>query len=322
MNFTKTSKMILLLITTLFLLTACNGETKSSTEETLKIGLLRIDDSIPFYVAQEEGLFEKYHVQVELVEFKSGKDQSLALESGELDGLMTDMAVQGLIKKSGTEIKTVAMALGAKAEEGRFLVVSAPESGILTPEDLLGKTVAASNNTMMDYLLEQFERIYQLPAEDINQANIPDLMLRTTMLLEGKDIDAAILPDPLAAYAVMEGANVVIDDTQLAENLSQSVVAITDQAINDKTTAVENMLKAYFEAMTLINEQPENYRELCLNVANVPQELAQTYPTPTYSPKTIPSEEEVARIVDWLVSRQLIEKNYTYTEMVDDRFVQ
>ena len=30
--------------------------------EPLKVGLLRIDDSFPFYVAEQEGLFEKHNV--------------------------------------------------------------------------------------------------------------------------------------------------------------------------------------------------------------------------------------------------------------------
>ncbi len=72
---------------------------------------------------------------------------------------------------------------------------------------------------MMDYLVEQYETVLNLNKTAITTVNMPDLMLRTTTLLEGKDIDAAILPDPLAAYAVAEGANVVIDDTQLGEKL-------------------------------------------------------------------------------------------------------
>ena len=35
---------------------------------------------------------------------------------------------------------------------------------------------------------------------------MPNLALRTEAVLAGKDIQAAILPDPLAAYAVQQGA--------------------------------------------------------------------------------------------------------------------
>ncbi len=123
----KRLNVIAAMVLGIFLLAGCNtpGDSPQEAQTNLKIGLLRIDDSLPFYIAEQEGLFEKYGVEWELIGFSSGKDQSIALESGELDGLMTDMVVQGLLKKSGTEIKTVAMALGAVPEEGRFLVVAA-----------------------------------------------------------------------------------------------------------------------------------------------------------------------------------------------------
>ena len=39
-------------------MTGCSG-TEKAEAEALQVGLLRIDDSFPFYVAQKEGLFEK-----------------------------------------------------------------------------------------------------------------------------------------------------------------------------------------------------------------------------------------------------------------------
>ena len=227
-------KLISAAVLGMVVLSGCGASGAAPQEETaepLRVGMLRVDDSFPFYVAQKEGLFEKHQVNVELKEFSNARDQSTALQGGELDVLMTDPVVTALSIKGGTDIRIVAMALGAVPEEGRFMVISAPESGITAPEQLEGKKIAISTNTMMDYLVEQYENTLGLDKAAITTVNMPDLMLRATTLLEGKDIDAAILPDPLASYAVMGGANVVIDDTQLDVNLSQSVIAITEDAI-------------------------------------------------------------------------------------------
>lgn len=293
---------------------------ESANHEALRVGLLRIDDSFPFYVAEKEGLFEKHQVNVELKNFSSGRDQATALQGGELDVLMTDPVVAGLSIKGGSDIRIVAMALGAVPEEGRFLIVSAPDSGITTPEQLAGKKLAISNNTMMDYLVEQYENNLGLEKTAITTVNMPDLMLRTTTLLEGKEIDAAILPDPLAAYAIMEGANVVIDDTKLGENFSQSVVAVSIDKIKENHEQVAAMLDAYNEAIALINVNPENYQAFALECANVPEALAETYPTPTFTANSIPSETDIARVNAWLVERGLLEKPYQYEQMVDSSF--
>lgn len=309
------------------LLTGCGGSAAGNEQngeqgEPLKIGLLRIDDSFPFYVAEKEGLFEKHNVSVELQNFSNARDQSTALQGGELDVLMTDPVVTALSLKGGSDVRIVAMALGAVPEEGRFLIVSAPDSGITAPEQLEGKTLAISNNTMMDYLVEQYETTLGLDKAAISTVNMPDLMLRTTTLLEGKEIDAAILPDPLAAYAVAEGANVVIDDTQLGVNFSQSVVAVTTDAIDNNREAVANLLAAYNEAIEMINSNPEAYQAYALECANVPETLAETYPTPTFTANSIPGEADIALVNSWMVERGLLDAAYAYEDMVDSSFVQ
>ena len=321
MKKTKVTKIIAASLLGMMMFTGCGGEAKDNNANTepLTVGLMRIDDSFPFYVAEKEGLFEKYNVAVELQNFSNARDLSTALQGGELDALMTDTVVTGLSIKGGADVRIVAMALGAVPEEGRFLVISAPDSGITAPEQLAGKNVAISNNTMMDYLIDQFEK--ELGLENMTTVNMPDLMLRTTTLLEGKDIDAAILPDPLAAFAVAEGANIVIDDTKLGENLSQSVVVVTKENIDDNRAQVEAMLAAYNEAIALINENPDKYRTFALECANVPEALAETYPTPTFTANCVPTEAQIARVNDWLVEKELLTEAYTYEQMVDDSFI-
>ncbi|WP_249662408.1 hypothetical protein, partial [Lysinibacillus fusiformis] len=87
------------------------------------------------------------------IEFGSASDQSKTMEAGELDGMMTDMIVQNLIKKGGLDVKTIALALGATEKEGRFLVVSSPQSAIVEPKQLEGQSVMIAENTMIDYIM-------------------------------------------------------------------------------------------------------------------------------------------------------------------------
>lgn len=287
---------------------------------TIKAGVLRIDDSIPLYVADRDGLFEIYGVRVELIEFGSASDQIKAAEAGEIDFLMTDMVVLCLLKKGGADFRAVTMALGANAGEGRFLVVSAPESGIYEPSDLHGATIAISENTMMDYLVEQYEIISGLNSNEIEKLHIPNLSLRLDTLLEGQ-VDAAILPDPLAAFAAAHGANVVIDDTDLGVNLSQSVFVASSRLIAEDPDLVEILVEALGAAMEKINNSPDDYREFCLEVANVPAEISGDYPVPSYTPNAVPGSDEVQRVVDWMLSRGLLQEGFAYDEIVDDSFI-
>ena len=238
----------------------------------------------------------------------------------ELDVVMNDMVVQSLMKKADTDTKVVSLAFGADQTEGRFVVAAAPDSGITEPADLEGKRVAISTNTMMEYLMDQYESYYKLDAESIELVNMPDLMLRVETLLSGNDIDAAILPDPLATFALSKGAVSVIDDTTLEENFSQSVYLATDDFLTNHKPALDGFMDVLFAAMTDINENPDKYRDLLMEKANVPEELRDTYPMPTYSPGTVPSEQEVARLEAWLVENQLLDKVYSYYDLVDTTY--
>ena len=305
-------------------LAGCSSNGTSGTGDAeaalVRIGVLRIDDSIPLFVAGRDGLFEQKGVRVELIGFGSPMDQMRAAEAGEIDFLMTDMVVLSLLKLGQADFRVVQTALGANAAEGRFLVVSAPNSGILQPEDLHGATIAISENTMMDFLVEQFERVLGLDGTRIGKLHIPSLSLRMEALLEGR-VDAAILPDPLAAFAVHMGANTVIDTTKLDENLSQSVFAVSKRLIDENPDLVQRLVGAVLQAMEAINDNPDLYREYCLEIANVPHEIAGGYPVPTYSPDTVPNREEVQRVMDWMVSRGLISEAFEYEEVVDSRFI-
>lgn len=296
-------------------------EPKEEAAGTIRVGVLSIADSLPIFAAEQEGMFEAAGLDVEVFPFKSSSDQSKAIEAGEIDIAMNDMIVQSLMKKADTNTKVVSMAFGASPEEGRFVIVAAPNSGIASPEDLEGKRIAISTNTMMEYLVDQYASYYSLDTDFMELVNMPDLMLRVETLLAGKDIDAAILPDPLASFAIEKGGISVIDDTTLDENFSQSVYLVTDEFSTNHKKELDTFMTVLEDSMTDINENPDKYRALLLEKAKVPEALQDTYPMPTYSPGTVPTEQEVARLEAWMVEKKMIEKVYSYLDLVDTSYV-
>ena len=115
MNKNHLKKLISAAVLGMVVLTGCGVNDAAPQEETaepLRVGMLRVDDSFPFYVAEKEGLFEKHNVNVELKEFSNARDQSTALQGGELDVLMTDPVDPvkdiGFLRGSGDGIDIIA----------------------------------------------------------------------------------------------------------------------------------------------------------------------------------------------------------------------
>lgn len=291
---------------------------QSQTRGPVRIGVLQIADSFPLYVAVEEGLFQKYGLDVEIIEFQSASDQSVAYEAGELDGMMTDMIVQSLINKSSAEdgMKTVAMAFGGDASEGRFIVASSPDSGISAPEQLAGSKIGISENTMLEYLVGRYLEDLGVDLSSVELVNIPKLTLRLDLLMEGSDIQAAILPDPLAIEAESRGCGTVIDDTKLGKNYSQSVVTLRKTLIEDGAGTLDAFRNAYNEAVGMINADPDSFLDLFYEKANVAEPLRGKYGVPSYTPDCVPTEEDVASIEEFMVKKGLLDSPFSYEEMV------
>ena len=289
-----------------------------SGQEELSIGVLKIADSFPVYAAQEEGIFQKKGLKVNIVEFQSASDQSVAYEAGKLDGMMTDMIVQSLVNKSTGDkgMKTVAMAFGGTQEEGRFLLVSTPGSSVKKPQDLKGCKIGISENTMMEYLVTSYLKDLDVDLSQVELVNVPKLTQRLDSVIEGKDIQAAILPDPLAMEAEARGCNTVIDDTKLGKNYSQSVFTLSNEVIENKPEIADKYVAAINEAIDEIDKDPDHFADLFAEKANVAPAVRDKYTVPSYTASCVPTEDEVSSIEDWMVSKGLIDKAYTYDEMV------
>lgn len=298
----------------------CGCGAKEAKGESMKIGVLRTADSIPLYVAENERLFEKYGIDVELVEFGSASDQSKAMEAGAIDAMMTDMIVQCLLEKGGAEVRTIRTALGVHAAEGKFLVVTASDSELYEVTDLEGASVAISEGTMMEYLVDSYCAELGINLDKVEKVNIPSLSLRYETVMEGADIDCAILPDPLGDYAVMNGARCIIDDSQLENNYSVTVIIVTKELIDEQREITEKFVSAYDEAVDMLNDSLDNYKELIFDVANVPKDMRDIYVVTEYPKNSVPGSEEVEGVVEWMKNKGLIDNEYTYEEVVDASF--
>jgi len=298
-------------------------EPSSDTKKQLaiKLGMLRIEDNLPFYAAEHDNIFEKKGLNIELVTFNSARERDIALEAGEIQGELADILAAALLKKGGTPVKIVSLGLGATPQEGRFAILAAPESGITVPQQLSNIPIAVSQHTIIHYLAEEMLKEAGLDPAEVKLLNIPDLNLRFEALLAGKDVKAALLPDPLATLAEKSGAKVIVDDTKLKANLSQTVIIFNDSTLEKHPLEVQKILQAYQEAASNLNNHPERYHELILDKARIPRQLENTYRIPVYSPLQLPTSEMVDRVMAWMAGKELLIKPYTYEEIVAPGFI-
>lgn len=314
----KISTIMLIVIVMLVLGGCSNNEKEDKTQQAGKlqnitIGIMPDVDSIPFIIAQEKGYFKEEGLTVTLKSFKSAMDRDSAMQSGNLDGAISDMLAETFAKSGGFDMVITSLTNGSYK-----LVVNKDETA-MSIKDLKNKDVGISKNTIIEYVTDKILVEGGLTSVDINKIIIPQIPTRLEMLQNGK-IAAATLPEPLATIAVKNGGKIINSSDKLGIN--PGVLIFTGKAVNEKEQEIQAMYRAYNKAVDYLAQEPmENYVDMLIEKSGFPKEVKGSLILPQYKKPIVPNPKDIEDVIVWLQSRQLITKGYSYKELVDDRFV-
>jgi len=291
----------------------------NAAAQSLKIGLLQIEDSVPFYVAEKEGYFQQEQIDVELIPFLSALERDSALIAGAIDGAISDPIGALLLDKGEGILKITSLGLGKTPAEGIFAILAAPDSEIKTIEDLKGAEIAVSNATIIEYVTDRLLEMQGFSPDEIKKVEVKKMPIRMQMLLSGT-VKAATLPEPLASIAAGKGATILTTDGDTDESLSQTVVIIRADVLTGRKDDVAALFRAYRRGVQAINSEPENYRGLVAEKGRIPPFMADSYPIATY-----PEPEPFSRTLyepaaAWLAGKGLI-GSVAYEDMVATDFM-
>jgi NitT/TauT family transport system substrate-binding protein len=127
------------------------GGSASGAAGTITIGAVPGVDTVPLFSAEHSGQFSAGGVSVQIKKYASVAAEVSALKNGQIDMAAGDygpfLYAQSQQKASGPQIKIVAD--GYDATQGVLEVLAKPGSGITSPQDLTGKTIAAPSEAVL-----------------------------------------------------------------------------------------------------------------------------------------------------------------------------
>ena len=283
----------------------------------IRVGLLPIIDSVPFYLAEEEGLFETAGLNVELITFNSALERNVALEVGAIDGQLADLIATGLINNERHTISIVKTTYRATNDVAMIALVAGADSGISSPSDLAGRSVGISSNSLIEYHLDKYLDDAGLARDAVVKEEVAAIPVRMELLTQGQ-LDAAVLPEPLITLAVNFGGQVILDDRQ--SRLGMSVLEFNVDYLSDHEALVKKFLDVHEDAVQLINANPDEYAYLLPLKARLPEILVGIFQVPPFPTNDVPTEAETRQASDWLIEKGLIDEPLEYAHWVDQRF--
>ncbi|TYZ27352.1 transporter substrate-binding domain-containing protein [Selenomonas caprae] len=313
MNLLKKLLAICLTVLALAMLAGCGTTKQADTKkemQPLTIGLMPDTDSLPFIIAQEKGFFREEGIEVNIEQYKSAMDRDSALQSGNLDGAVSDMLAVAFAKSGGFDVKVTSFT------DGSYKLIASKDSGIKDVKGLAGKDVAVSRNTIIEYVTDQILAKENMDGDSINKVIIPQIPTRLEMLQNGK-LAAATLPEPMASIAVHNGCQFVTGSDELGIN--PGVILFTAKAAADKKAEIQAMYRAYNKAVAYLNNTDRaEYIDLVIEKGGFPPVAKEALKLPKYHEAALPKESDVVDCIKWLNSKKLVTETYSYQDIVLD----
>lgn len=306
--------LLLILLSASLLLAAC-GPTQTAAPTTIKVALLPVLDVLPMVVAQQEGLYTKHNLVVEIIPVSSAPERDQLIAAGQTDAIMNELTSVMFLNQEKIQVQAVRYARTATADQALFSIMAGKDSGITDAQGLKGQPIGISQGTVIEYLTDRLLTAEGFTTADMNFVAVPKIPDRMSLLASG-ELKAATLPEPFVTLAKQSGAVTALDDTAHPD-YSFSIITFSKAFIDANPDAVKAFLTAVEEAVELINKDPQKYASLMVDQKMVPAPLAETFKVPTYPTKGIPTEAQFLDVLEWVKAKGYLSVDLSYADNVN-----
>ena len=280
---------------------AAHADTAKRDSADLHIALMPTINCLPFYYAEEAGLFDKAGVSVAIDTYASLFDTETAVDSARAAVALVDY-VRFLQKGHRANGQTCLMA----APQSHSLIVCG-RLRIKNLRQLRLHTLATTRFSYDAYLANAVMQQAGVAASERLFPQINDVSLRADML-DDNQIDAAILPEPQASVARAKGHRELALPAGLApcwtciiaRDVSPKGGKEGSKKVSKEVATKETLTKIrsiYDAAADSLNSKSATVIRLCRSIMqkrwNVPKEVADTIRIPRFSHAAAPSAETV-----------------------------
>lgn len=300
----------------LMILTACTSDSDepqgsnvdgNGESGVLNVGLMASLDAFPIVLAHDRGYFEDEGLTVNLVPFSSAAARDAALQAGEVDAVTADLVAVGLFIEAGLPIRATG------GTDGRFTLVT--NEGFTSIEDLAGETIVISQNTAIDFVLDQMVSRAGFELDHIERSIVPAIPERMELLREGQ-VTAAVLPEPWATIAISDGLHEITNTIEMG--FVPFVKAFSDDVLENQADDIRAFYRAYNRAIDFLNATPlEDYFHVMVEVIGFPADVVDHLVLPEFTHNRMPADDVLVTTIDWLQARGLISDDMNVDDLVN-----
>lgn len=308
--------------------TSTSASSSGGSGATVRLGFSAWPGWFPWQVAQEEGLFAKNGVTVDLKYFESYTDSLTALSTGNLDANSQTLN-DTLSSVSGGSKQTVVLVNDNST--GNDQIIARP--GITSIADLKGKKVAAEQGTVDHYLL-----LLALKKAGLTEKDVQFTPLVTdaaaAAFVAGK-VDAVGVFAPFTTTALgLPGSKAIATSKDFPGAIPDHLV-FGSAFVKAHPAEVQALVQTWFDTIAWIKANPGKAIDVMAKRGGVSAADYKTYDAGTtiftrqqnldaFASGSTPAnlDYQAQQIGDFLVSTGLAEQKPSLDGLLDPRFVQ
>lgn len=309
----KSLALLLTLTLGIGLLSGCQSNTTAAKPETteaakpvqIKIGTMPTQAASIYAIGVEKGFFEKQGLDISLTIFTSAVERDAAATAGQLDGFVTDVIGLANLKTGNYDF------IATSSEYENFSLVSSPDTKASTLADLKDLKVGISNNTVVDYMADQF--LKDVPTEKVNLPKVPERMAT----LASNQIDAAVFPEPFTSMITAKGGQVILSSAEAG--IQPVVFVFSSKTLESPDQPVQKFYAAYNEIIQYMKTSPyDTYKQILVDYKIVSPDMVDTLKLPLdkYGPAKIVEKSDIDTLIAWMQSKNMPTEGLSYESLV------
>jgi NitT/TauT family transport system substrate-binding protein len=220
-------------------------------EAAVRVGVSDWTGWVAWYVAQDQGYFRKYGADVKLVWFANYSDSISALSTGQLDAnSQTWSDTLGPLAK-GLPLKVV---LVNDNSAGNDALLVGPR--IRTFAELRGHKVALEQYSISHFVLYTALARNGLKPNDVTVVNLAAGDAAAAFMSGG--VDAAVVWNPWISQIEKSGKGTALFTSAQMPGLIPDLLVAQARSLQTQRKDLVGMIRAWFDAVTFIQAQPEH----------------------------------------------------------------
>jgi NitT/TauT family transport system substrate-binding protein len=274
----------LTVLTVLVSLTACSPPTPAQ-QVTLRIGVLRIQDDLPYFVMQEKGFAKQHGVQFVETVYRSGAAIIEAMAAGAVD-VCSDVGTVPILEAAGRGlVPSAVIPVGATyfsdPEHPLSAVLVAPS--VKNWKDLEGQQVAVNGkNTLSAAAIQGRFKLEGVQNATLVEISFADMGLAVA----GGNVAAAVMWEPWLTQSLLRGDGKLLGwviGGLPFERIEVTMILFRADFYRHHPQAVKAFLRAKLQAVAWINQHPDKARSVLARRLDLTQEVAQKVRLPRWS---------------------------------------